>query len=100
MNRHRLAERVPIANGGTSCAGAAEHRQARAEAEKANEAKSTFPLPPRAAEIRTPLYGILGTVQLLADKPLMANYRDDLQAINGSGGRYWRFLTIFLITRR
>ncbi len=22
-------------------------------------------------------YGILGTVQLLADKPLMANYRDD-----------------------
>lgn len=36
-------------------------------------------------EIRTPLYGILGTVQLLADKPLMANYRDDLQAINDSG---------------
>ncbi|ECJ4494384.1 TMAO reductase two-component system sensor histidine kinase TorS, partial [Salmonella enterica subsp. salamae] len=53
-------------------------------AEKANEAKSTF-LAAMSHEIRTPLYGILGTVQLLADKPLMANYRDDLQAINDSG---------------
>lgn len=61
-----------------------EHRQARAEAEKANEAKSTF-LAAMSHEIRTPLYGILGTVQLLADKPLMANYRDDLQAISDSG---------------
>lgn len=61
-----------------------EHRQARAEAEKANKAKSTF-LAAMSHEIRTPLYGILGTVQLLADKPLMANYRDDLQAINDSG---------------
>ncbi|MCF3668102.1 sensor histidine kinase, partial [Salmonella enterica subsp. enterica serovar Weltevreden] len=61
-----------------------EHRQARAEAEKANDAKSTF-LAAMSHEIRTPLDGILGTVQLLADKPLRANYRDDLQAINDTG---------------
>ncbi len=50
-------------------------------------------------EIRTPLYGILGTVQLLADKPLMANYRDDLQAVV-QANRCLAFLAIFLITRR
>ncbi|WP_348265475.1 histidine kinase dimerization/phospho-acceptor domain-containing protein, partial [Salmonella enterica] len=52
--------------------------------EKANEAKAGF-LAAMSHEIRTPLDGIRGTVQLLADKPLMANYREDLQAINDSG---------------
>ncbi|MGG7053869.1 histidine kinase dimerization/phospho-acceptor domain-containing protein, partial [Salmonella enterica subsp. enterica] len=61
-----------------------EHRQARAVEEKANVAKSTF-VAAMSHEIRTPLYCILGTVQLLADKPIMANYRDVLQSINDSG---------------
>ncbi|EKR1834461.1 TPA_asm: TMAO reductase system sensor histidine kinase/response regulator TorS [Salmonella enterica subsp. enterica serovar Cerro] len=85
LNRHRedLAEQVRSQTAELHAL-VLEHRQARAEAEKANEAKSTF-LAAMSHEIRTPLYGILGTVQLLADKPLMANYRDDLQAINDSG---------------
>ncbi|EBC2853549.1 TMAO reductase system sensor histidine kinase/response regulator TorS [Salmonella enterica] len=85
LNRHRedLAEQVQSQTAELHAL-VLEHRQARAEAEKANEAKSTF-LAAMSHEIRTPLYGILGTVQLLADKPLMANYRDDLQAINDSG---------------
>ncbi|XPE24104.1 histidine kinase dimerization/phospho-acceptor domain-containing protein [Shigella sonnei] len=45
-----------------------EHRQARAEAEKASQAKSAF-LAAMSHEIRTPLYGILGTAQLLAITP-------------------------------
>ncbi|PBO38250.1 TMAO reductase system sensor histidine kinase/response regulator TorS [Salmonella enterica] len=85
LNRHRedLAEQVRSQTAELHAL-VLEHRQARAEAEKANEAKSTF-LAAMSHEIRTPLYGILGTVQLLADKPLMTNYRDDLQAINDSG---------------
>ncbi|EFQ9162150.1 response regulator [Salmonella enterica] len=77
LNRHRedLAEQVRSQTAELHAL-VLEHRQARAEAEKANEAKSTF-LAAMSHEIRTPLYGILGTVQLLADKPLMANYRDD-----------------------
>ncbi|MFH4947305.1 histidine kinase dimerization/phospho-acceptor domain-containing protein, partial [Enterobacter hormaechei] len=47
-----------------------EHRQARAEAEKASQAKSAF-LAAMSHEIRTPLYGILVTVQILADNPAL-----------------------------
>ncbi|HCQ1286722.1 TPA: TMAO reductase system sensor histidine kinase/response regulator TorS [Escherichia coli] len=61
-----------------------EHRQARAEAEKANQAKSAF-LAAMSHEIRTPLYGILGTAQLLADNPALNAQRDDLRAITDSG---------------
>ena len=61
-----------------------EHRQARAEAEKASQAKSAF-LTAMSHEIRTPLYGILGTAQLLADNPALNAQRDDLQAITDSG---------------
>ncbi|WP_237161040.1 TMAO reductase system sensor histidine kinase/response regulator TorS [Shigella dysenteriae] len=61
-----------------------EHRQARAEAEKASQAKSAF-LAAMSHEIRTPLYGILGTAQLLADTPTLNAQRDDLRAITDSG---------------
>lgn len=61
-----------------------EHRQARAEAEKASQAKSAF-LAAMSHEIRTPLYGILGTAQLLADNPALNTQRDDLRAITDSG---------------
>lgn len=61
-----------------------EHRQARAEAEKANQAKSAF-LAAMSHEIRTPLYGILGTAQLLSDNPILAQHRENLRAITDSG---------------
>lgn len=61
-----------------------EHRQARAEAEHADRAKSAF-LAAMSHEIRTPLHGILGTAQLLAEQPLSAKSQDYVQAINDSG---------------
>ncbi|MGJ8868697.1 histidine kinase dimerization/phospho-acceptor domain-containing protein, partial [Salmonella enterica] len=85
LNRHRedLAEQVRSQTAELHAL-VLEHRQARAEAEKANEAKSTF-IAAMSHEIITPLYCILGTVQLLAYKPLMANYRYELQAIIDCG---------------
>ncbi|ELM3736838.1 TMAO reductase system sensor histidine kinase/response regulator TorS [Edwardsiella piscicida] len=61
-----------------------EHRQARAEAENADRAKSAF-LAAMSHEIRTPLHGILGTAQLLAEQPISPQSRGYVQAINDSG---------------
>jgi signal transduction histidine kinase/HPt (histidine-containing phosphotransfer) domain-containing protein/ActR/RegA family two-component response regulator/prephenate dehydratase len=65
--------------------GAAE--AARAEAEAANEAKSTF-LATMSHEIRTPMNGVLGMMEVLerqgldeAQRPLVATMRDSAQSL-------------------
>jgi PAS domain S-box-containing protein len=61
--------------------------QARADAEAANEAKSTF-LATMSHEIRTPMNGVLGIMEVLerqgldaAQRPLVATMRDSAQAL-------------------
>ena len=48
--------------------------QAKREADKASEAKSTF-LATMSHEIRTPLYGVLGTLELMSLTALDAEQR-------------------------
>ncbi|CAB3830867.1 Sensor histidine kinase RcsC [Achromobacter mucicolens] len=56
---------------------------AKREADKANEAKSTF-LATMSHEIRTPLYGVLGTLQLMSLTALDEEQRQHLERMQSS----------------
>ncbi|MBU1345597.1 MAG: glucokinase [Alphaproteobacteria bacterium] len=63
---------------------AADLREATAQADGANRAKSTF-LATMSHEIRTPLNGVLGMVQAMGMGTLCAEQRDRLDVIRQSG---------------
>lgn len=56
---------------------------AKSEAEEANEAKSRL-LAAISHELRTPMNGVLGTVQLLEDEPMSPEGRELVQVLQGS----------------
>lgn len=74
----------------------AELAQAKAVAETANQAKSTF-LAKISHELRTPLNAILGFAQVMAqDNQLTAEHRQTLAIINRSGAHLLRLINDIL----
>ena len=61
-----------------------EYKKAKATAESANQAKSEF-LAAMSHDIRTPMTGVLGVVDLLAETPLSAEQRQYLDTLRTSG---------------
>ncbi len=61
-----------------------EADHARSEADKANQAKSTF-LSNMSHEIRTPMNAVIGIGRLLSETPLSLEQRQYVQMINDSG---------------
>lgn len=66
-------------------------REAKEEAESANQAKSSF-LATMSHEIRTPMNGILGTLELISLEPLSTSVRSAIAVARESGASLQRII--------
>ena len=73
----------------------AELRATKTKAEAANRAKSDF-LANMSHEVRTPLNGVIGIIDALAQTELSAVQREMVELIQGSGGTLERLVSDFL----